>query len=164
MKLRGLTPHNSEMLTNLHNDVLEAAKALLNRGYFIKEEALIAAGERKHRNDIHWDEVREELEQFFGRRLASRSRKKFRDLTEAAFKPLKTTKDIRRYLENRGRGTGNETAGYCFMGWLEQIEADRLIANREHLAAGFHNSADRLRDELNNPLPPPPDELPLGRC
>lgn len=135
-------------------------KTLLKRGYFIKEEVVIAAGRRKQRGDIQWDAVKEELETYFQRPLAPQSRASLRALTKAEFEPLKATKEVRDYLQNRGRGSGNETAGYGFLGWPDRAAAERLISNREHVAAGFHHSADRLRDVLNDPtLPPPQPDL-----
>lgn len=153
MKLRALTAHNAEMLTNLHNDILEGAKALLKRGYFIKEEAVVAAGERKHREDIQWDAIKEELEAYFCRRLAAQSRAALRDMTTGEFASLKVSKLVAAYLQYRGPGSGNETAGYGFLGWPTKEATERLITSREHVGAGFNRSAVLLRDELEAPTP-----------
>ena len=145
-QLRKLSPLNTEMLTNLHNDIFTTCADLLQRDrYFILEDAIIRAGQRKLRDLVQWDVIVSRLEEHFGHPLAQHHRAALRRMTKAPFNPLRVTKDVAKALEG---GNGNQSAGYGFLGWPDRQTTERQIESRHHIAQGIDRSADRLQTNL----------------
>jgi hypothetical protein len=145
------------LMTDIHNDVFQAAAVVLReRNFVIFEEALFRSSKLKHRKDIQWRAIKDELQDHFQCQMLSISRAQFREQINAQYEPLRVLAHVKEYL---AKGNGNETAGFSFPGWKRDI-TERKIAARRHTAQGFGNSADRLQVALDQ-NPALPEQTPL---
>jgi hypothetical protein len=134
LRLRGLTRLNTDLVTKVNEDVYDAGTTLLaTAGFLIFEEAVIRAGQRRHRSLVQWRALRNQWQQDFGRDLLSLSRNNFRQLIHSDYEQLRVLRDVAAHLD---RGNSNQQAGFGFPGWNRMITG-RQIAARKHQAQSF---------------------------
>jgi len=149
IRLRGIPSAAAEMMLNVHNDVFDAAKTLLREtNFIIFEEALVRASKLKHRKDIQWVAIREELQAHFQCDVMNISCATFREGVNSKFDPLPTLAHVREFLR---KGNGNETAGFGFVHWKRDV-TERKIAARRKTSVGLTKSADHLQTAMEQAL------------
>jgi hypothetical protein len=142
IKLRGIPPKMLPIILEVHGDVFDEARTLLrHKNFVIYEEALYRARRLKHRKDMQWPAIFEELKVSFPLDVITISCATFREAVNAKINPLPTIRHVRDYLEKMN---GNETAGLSFVHWKRDVTERKIVARR-HTATGFENSADQLQ-------------------